>query len=271
MNRIANILYRPTENHVGVIYRCGRFHRFVDPDRWVFTIPWFETVSQETKLDMRTVQISLKDIYTREKIALDVDLKIFYLVDLRETDTERRIQVLRFPTELAWDEIIRTGINDVARNVIFVTKTFEEWTSQDGRSYLKQALSSALAERVRGFGILLNPRFGVNIVDIQPNEEFRQAMKEESVAKAIGSAAAIRLEPLMEQFSDKTKDKAFFTLILQIAAAVAKTGNAPDIIFPSPNDFSAGGISPGNGRDPLHPNLSGFPSTPRKPKSVAGD
>jgi regulator of protease activity HflC (stomatin/prohibitin superfamily) len=271
MNRIANLLYRPTENHVGVIYRCGRFNRFVDPDRWVFTIPWFETVSQETKLDMRTIQISLKDIYTREKIALDVDLKIFYLVDLREADAERRIQVLRFPTESAWDEIVRTGINDVARNMIFITKSFEELVTQDGRSYLKQALSSALAERVHGFGALLNPRFGVNIVDIQPNEEYRRAMKEESVAKAIGSAAAIRLEPLMEQFSDKTKEKAFFTLILQIAAAVAKTGQPPDIIFPDPNGFSAGGMMPRNGRDQLRPSISGFSPSSRKPKSVAGD
>jgi regulator of protease activity HflC (stomatin/prohibitin superfamily) len=269
MNRIANILYRPTENHVGVIYRCGRFNRFVDPDRWTFILPWFESISQEVKLDMRTVQIALKDIYTCERIAVDVKLKIFYFVDLREVDVERRIQVLRFPTETAWDEIVRTGVNDVARNVIFITKSFDELVTHDGRSYLKQALSSALAERVHGFGILLNPRFGVNIVDIQPNEEFRQAMKEESVAKAIGSAAAIRLEPLMEQFSDKGKEKAYFMLIMQIAAAVAKTGNAPDIIFP--NDFSANGMKSGNGHGPLYPNFSGFPPTPRRPKSVAGD
>jgi len=271
MNRFAKILYRPTENHVGVVYRFGRFNRFVDPNRLVFTIPWVESVADETRLDMRTAQVSLQDLYTREKIPLDMDIKIFYLVDLRVVEPERRIQVLRFGSDKAWDEIIRTAINDIARNVIFITKSFEELISREGRSFLKETLSTALVERVRGFGILLNPRFGVNIVNLQPNEEYRQALMEESAAKAIGSAAAIRLGPLLEQFHEQKRDKAIFALIMQIASAVAKNGQSPDIIFPSTDDYPEGGVIQGNGKDSILPNLSGFPITSRRPKSFAGD
>lgn len=271
MNRILGILYRPTENHVGVIYRFGRFNRFVDPDRWAFVCPIFETFSRETKLDIRTAQISLTDVYTKNHIALDVDLKIFYLVDLREADEDRRLQVLRLPTDNAWDEIVRTNINDVARNQIFVAKDFAELITPEGRGYLKQALSGSLAQRVHGFGILMNPRFAVNIVNIQPNAEFKKALMDESAAKALGTAAATRLAPLVQGFVDQQQEKAVFALIMQIASAVAKTGEIPDVMFPDQNEHLAGGILRGDGRGTNFPSIPGFPPSSRKPKSIAGD
>ena len=149
MDRIANILYRPTENHVGVIYRNGRFHRLVDPDSLVFTIPWFESISREIGLDMHTARVSLKDVYTREKIAIDLEFKIFYLVDLRKVDAAHRTQVLRFSSENAWEEIIRTQINDISRNSIFISQTFDELSTREGQRFLKRRLSSELAERVQ--------------------------------------------------------------------------------------------------------------------------
>ena len=267
MDRIANILYRPTENHVGVIYRFGRFHRFVDPDHWTFTWPFFESFFDEVKLDMRTAVVRLPDVYTRDRIAVDVDLKVFYLVDLRVTDAERRIQVLRFPTESAWDEIVRTNINDVARNQIFVARNFDELVTQEGRGDLKQALSGVAADRLRGFGILLNARFGVNIVDIQPNAEFKKALMEESAARALGTAAASRLSPLFEQFLEHRQEKAIFALIMEIASAVINHGEVPDVIFPAPNEYPAGGITR-DGLGSLLPNVPAFSPPGRKPKST---
>lgn len=270
MNVIAKLLYRPTENHVGVIYHLGRFSRFVDPDRWSPIIPWIEWVEKESKLDMRVANIQLDKVYTRNNIALDMELKIFYFVDLRLTDPDRRIQVLRFPSEAAWEEIIRTGITDIVRNAVILTRSFEELATQEGRNNLKQALSFALAERVRGFGILVNPRFGVNIVNLQPNAAYQQALQEESIARMIGTAAAERIQPLFEQFKDQNQEKAFLTLVMQIAAAVAKNGQSPDLIFPNNGDFLSGGGIGGNGHGPLKPNIPGM-SPPRKPRSVAGD
>jgi len=53
-------------------------------------------------------------------------------------------------------------------------------------------LSSALAERVGAFGILVNERFSVSFMDLQPNEAVQEVLKEESVAKTIGSTAVHR-------------------------------------------------------------------------------
>ena len=268
MNRIANILYRPTENHVGVIYRFGRFHRFADPDRWTPVLPWLESFFKEVKLDMRTAVVSLQDVYTREKVALNVDLKIFYSVDLRAAAADRRLQVLRFPSDAAWDEIVRTGINDVARNQVFVARFFEELVTPEGRSYLKQALSGLLAHRLLGFGILLNPRFGVNIVDIQPNAEYKKALMEESAAKALGTAAASRLGPLFKDFADHRQENAVFALLMEIASTVLKTGDVPDVLIPSPSDSPAGGIARSDGLGSIRPNFPGLFPSGQKPKST---
>lgn len=273
MTTILNIFYRPPENHVGVIYRFGRFGRFVDPDRWSLLIPWIDSVEKETKLDMRTTHIQLNNVYTRDNIAVDIELKIFHMVDLRQVSPERRIQALRFPTENAWDEIVRTGITDITRNQIVVSRSFAELTTPEGRSNLKQLLSSSLAERVCGFGILVNPRFGVNIINLQPNEAFQEALKEGSVAKTIGSAAVNRIRPLFEQFSDQDQAKAFIALVIQIASAVAKNGQSPDIIFPNTNDFLAGSGIGNNKNGPNSPMRQKIQGTPRdrKPESFAGD
>jgi regulator of protease activity HflC (stomatin/prohibitin superfamily) len=273
MTTILNLLYRPPENHVGVIYRFGRFGRFVDPDRWSLLLPWIDRVEKETKLDMRTTHIQLTNVYTRDSIAIDIELKIFHMVDLRQVSPDRLVQVLRFPTENAWDEIVRTGITDITRNQVVVSRSFAELTSLEGRSNLKQLLSFTLAERVCGFGILVNQRFGVNIVNLQPNEAFQEALKEGSVARTIGGAAVDRMRPLFEQFGDQDQAKAFIALVLQIASAVARNGQSPDIIFPNTNDFFAGaGVGKSN-NGPNGPIRQKIQRTPQSgnPQSLAGD
>ena len=226
------LFYRPTEDHVGVVYRFNKFNRFADPERWMIILPFIESVPFEISLQMRTTAISLENIFTSDKIALNADLKIFYSVDLRKVTTERRSQVLRF-SEPAWDNIIHTAINDIARNSVFVSKSLEELTNQQGRAALKQSMSRILSERVSGFGILLNPRFSVNIVNLQLNDEFRKTLMDESTAKALGATAASRLAPLLKNFSDQKQEKAIAALITQIASAIARTGKIPEVNFPS--------------------------------------
>jgi len=272
MNSNAKVLYRPSENHIGVIYRCGRFNRLVNPDQITFLFRPFDTVKLESRLDMRTAQISLRNIYTFEKVAVDVAFKVFYQVDLRQVDADRLIQVLRFPTENAWDEIIRTAVNDISRNLVFISKSFNELNSKEGRATLKQTLSSEVASRVRSFGILINPRYGVNMVDLQPNEEFRQALMQASAAEALGLAAASRLKPLADQFIEQNQEKALIVLLMNIASAVAKNGVIPDVIYPTPNEYLNSDISKGNGKQgSIMTTIQKFPSSDRKPKSLAGD
>jgi hypothetical protein len=230
-------------------------------------------VEKETKLDMRTTHIQLNDVYTRDNIAIDLELKIFHMVDLRQVSPDRLIQVLRFPTENAWDEIVRTGITDITRNQVVVSRCFAELTSLEGRSNLKQLLSFTLAERVRDFGILVNARFGVSIINLQPNEAFQEALKEGSVARTVGDAAVDRIRPLFEHLSDQDQAKAFIALVMQIAAAVAKNGQSPDIIFPNTNDFFAeAGVGKSN-NGPHSPVRQKIQRTPQSgnPQSLAGD
>jgi hypothetical protein len=107
-------------------------------------------------------------------------------------------------------------------------------------------------------------------MNLQPNEAFQQALQEGSAAKAIGSAAAERIRPMLEQFKDQDQQKAFLTLVMQVAAAVAKNGQSPDILFPSTDHSLAGGGLSGRRYNPVEPNLPRIRSD-GKPKSIAGD
>lgn len=271
MTTMMNFLYRPPENHVGVIYsKWGRFKRFAGPNEWTPVFPVIEFIAREVRLDMRTAKITLENVLTRDQVAITLEMKIFYWVDVRQTSEDRKVQVLHFENDTPWDEIVKTGITDLARNVIVISRTFDELSTGAGLAYLKQALSGALALRVRGFGILMN-RFAVSIMSLQPNETFQQALQERSAAKAFGNAAADRIRPVFEQFKDQDQKKAFLTLIMQIAAAVAKNGQSPDIMFPTWDDFLPGISIGGNGQGPMNSNLRRISSPPRRPDSVAGD
>jgi len=215
---------------------------------------------------MRTAKITLENVLTRDRVAVDLEMKIFYWVDVRQASKDRRIQILRFENDAPWDEIVKTGITDLVRNVIVISRTFDELATDAGLSYLKQALSGALAQRVQAFGILMN-RFAVSIMSLQPNKVFLQALQERSAARALGNAAADRVRPIFEQFNDQDQRKAFLTLLMQIASAVAKNGQSPDIMLPNLDDFLLGG----NGQAPTNSNMRRVSPSPRRPDSVAGD
>lgn len=269
MTRLMNIFYRPTENHVGVIYsRWGKFKRFAQPDQWTL-LSSFERLEKEVRLDMRTAILRLENVLTRDKVAIDIDMKIFYSVDVRQVHADRLIQVLRFGSESAWEEIVKTGVTDIARNVTVISHSFEDLATPDGRAYLKRALSSELAHRAQAFGILVG-RYAVSIMNLQPNETFQQALQEGSAAKAIGSAAAERIRPMLEQFKDQDQQKAFLALLMQIASAVAKNGESPDILFPNNEQSLSGGGLSGRRHSPIEPTMPRI-SPDRKPRSVAGD
>jgi hypothetical protein len=107
-------------------------------------------------------------------------------------------------------------------------------------------------------------------MNLQPNKTFQQALQEGSAAKAIGSAAAERIRPMLEQFTDQDQQKAFLTLLMQVASAVAKTGESPDILLPNSEQVLPGGGFSGRRHSPIEPTMPRI-SPDRKPKSIAGD
>jgi len=60
--------YRPPENHLAVIYRWDRFYGFLNPDRWTVLIPHIFSIQQEINLGKRTALLTLKDVYTKDRI-----------------------------------------------------------------------------------------------------------------------------------------------------------------------------------------------------------
>ncbi|MEW6402142.1 MAG: SPFH domain-containing protein [Chloroflexota bacterium] len=221
------LFYRPTENHIGVVYRNERFHRFVDARNVSVLIPRMEYVAKEVRLDARTAVISLKNVFTSDAIPLDVELKIFYRVDIRKTAMDRRLQAVRFASESAWEEIIRTGITDIVRNDVFISQAFERLNTQQGRAYLKRTLSSQLENRVRPWGIALDRHYGVNIVNLQPNEVFQKAMRERSAAPSFGEAAVERLRPILSALGAEDSNTAMTQLLLLVASAISRTNEIP--------------------------------------------
>lgn len=265
MTTVMKVLYRPTENHVGVIYsRWGKFKRFANPNEWTFLSSGFEEVTQEIRLDTRTAVLTLENVLTSDMVAVDIEMKAYYSVDIRKTSEDKRVQALRFEGDLAWQEIMKTSITDIVRNIVVISHTYQELATDDGLSYLKRVISGHAASRLRSFGILINNRFAVSIMNFQPNKTFQEALQEVSAAKAIGNAAVDRLRPLFEQFGDKNQDEAFHTLVMQLAAVLGRTDKLPDIAIQNSSDVSTGSRLPGDGHDFWGLNIQRNPHSRRK-------
>jgi len=255
--------HRPPENHVSVIYRNGRFRRLLPPQRWTFL--FFEEVRKDVSMDMRTAVIPLKDVITRDQMYVDLELKVFFSVDLqRIADPARRLQAVRFPTEDAFEQIVRTNTNDVVRNIVFASREFEELNSVRGRVWLKENLSREIGERVSGFGIVIGP-FGVNIANFQPNAAQVEAIKNRSAALTQGEAEMNRIAASLRTTQEVTRESTILNMMLQLAAAIAKTGQVPELVFPDENSVNnADNVSR---RIPNRPR----PENPIRPLGMATD
>jgi regulator of protease activity HflC (stomatin/prohibitin superfamily) len=227
---MTSFLYRPAENHIGIVYRSDRFNRLATPDRWTFLLP-FEEVTKEVSMDMRTAIVSLRDVLTRDQVLTDLDLKVFFSVDVRQTDPTRLLQVVRFVNDEAFEQIIKTNTNDVVRNMVFASRDFAELNSVHGRAWLKENLSREIGQRVRNFGILVG-EFGVNIAGFQPNASYLEALKERSAAYTQGLAELERNRPALTAAQELTREPAIISVLMSLASTITKTGQIPEIVFP---------------------------------------
>lgn len=253
MTKLNEIFYSPPENHLGVIYWRERFSQFVTPQQWTIVRP-FRHVFKEICLDPRTAQARLENVFTGDQIPLDLYLKVFYRVDPRQADRAQLIQVLHFPDE-AWETIVRTNIEEIARNRVFIGKLFNELFTLQGRQDLRHQLSKMIAERVRGFGMIINPLYGVAVINLQPNQTFLKALQDQSAAIAQSEAAIRRILPILDRLGQGNMQTALQAIFLQTASAIGKNGDVPDIIMPGTHEFPfISGIS-GNGHKPVEPNL----------------
>lgn len=268
MTRLKEIFYSPPESHLGIIYWGERFSRFVTPEQWTLVWP-FRYVFKEISLDPRTAQAKLENVFTSDQIPLDVFFKVFYRVDPRQANRAQLIQALHFP-DAAWETIVRTNIEEIARNQVFIGKSFDELFTPQGRQNVRHQLSRAIAERVKGFGMIINPLYGVAVMNLQPNQTFLKALEDQSAAIAQSEAAIRRILPILMEFGQGNIETALKAIFLQTASAIGKNGDIPDFIIPGNHEIPFGSSMSGNGHEPIGSNLQRV-SQSSKTKSIAGD
>jgi regulator of protease activity HflC (stomatin/prohibitin superfamily) len=216
------LVYQPPENHLGVIYRFGRFSRWVDPDEWEVVIPGLDKVMRPISLHMRRVELNLSSLLTQDRVPVVCELVAYYQLDLRRAREEFRIQALRIPSE-GWNSIIRTVLRETASEVIGGA-TLDELLTPEGRRRFKHMLSAELAQRVQGLGMLVNPRTGVSVQVLKPTDAVSQAMVDQFIATPLGKAALERVRPILKELDRQYPGIGWETLFLQWASTVVRDG-----------------------------------------------
>ena len=150
---------------------------------------------------------------------------MYYQLDLRLAHADFRPHALRIP-DAGWNRIIRSVLRETANEVIGTT-TSQQLLTARGRGHLKRALSALLAERVRGWGLKVNPRTGVSVLVLKPADAIWQAMLDRLAAAPLGEAALTRPRPILEELSQRHPTVAGDALLLELAAAVIKEGIVP--------------------------------------------
>ncbi len=244
--------YRPEENHLGVLYCFGRFSRFVPPDEWVFLIPLVYEVHHEVSLYMCTADLSLSNIELGDGLVVDARLKVFFRTDPRLASQENLLQVLKFQG-VEWSEMVKTSTEDIVRNQIFLNLTYAQMIDFRKNREIKRLLSKEVAERMKGFGIVINEGHGVMPVAIQPNQMYQDAVQASRAATPIGEAALERLLPVLDAMKKFLPENAQAALLLEVASKIVETGQLPEIVL-SPSSEIPISLSRGNGnghRPPL--------------------
>lgn len=233
---ILKYRYRPSENHLGVVYRLGRFHRFVNSDEWSFLMPYFETVKLESPLSMRTAEFELHKVELQDGLTVDAHFKVFFKTDLRLTPRENLAQVLTFEGRDWPIALIKTGMEDITRNQVFLDMNLDQLKELRKSRAIKKLFSSEIASRVAMFGILINEEYGAMLVNVRPNEVYNNALQKNMAAKHLGQAAIERLNPVLSAIKQMRHNDARAALMLEIASKVLEVTELPDIALYSSED-----------------------------------
>ena len=221
-------IYRPPENHLGVVYQLGRLWRLVDPSRWVFVFPGIHSVKDPISLYTRRLVVSLSDLLTQDQVPVDCELIVFYRLDLRLADADFLSEALHIPAE-GWKSVIKTVVQESANEVIGGI-TSPQLLTPCGRNRFRQILNALLAERVQSFGVVISRQTGVSLQMLKPSELIWQAMRERLAAVSLGEAALARVLPMLQELSRQHPDVGLEALLLEWAAVMVKEGAVPQVL-----------------------------------------
>lgn len=221
-------IYRPPEDHLGVVYQLGRLWRLVDPNRWIFVAPGIHSVKDPISLYTRRLVVSLSDLLTQDQVPVDCELIVFYRLDLRLADADFLSEALQFSAE-GWNSVIKTVVQESANEVVG-SITSQQLLTPSGRKRFRQILNALLAERVRRFGLIIDRQTGVSLQTLKPADPIWQAMRERWAAVSLGEAALARVLPMLQELSQQHPDIGWETLLLEWAAVMAKEGAVPEVL-----------------------------------------
>ncbi len=215
-------LYRPPENHLGVIYRLGRFDRWVDPDQYELIIPGIDTVRRPISLYFRPITIALADLQTKDLVPIECEMLVYYQIDLRRAHPEFLAQALQTP-DAAWEEILRSQVQEIAGDLVRGA-TYREIMTAEGCRRFKNRLGRILSDQARNMGIVVDPQFGISIQAIQPISTVWAAHIEQFTAPMQGEAARERIRPTLEEIDKRYPGVGRDAMFLEWAATIAKEG-----------------------------------------------
>jgi regulator of protease activity HflC (stomatin/prohibitin superfamily) len=235
-------LYRPPEDHLGVIYRFDRFERWAPPDEWIVRIPWVDVVRTVVNLQIRQVPVPLPDLVTRDQVSVSCEVMVTYRVDPRDVDRGLISQVVGF-SKADWDGIITTTLREVAIQVV-ARMAFLHLSSVRGLRELKEALGTELSERLRLLGLVIVPRSGVTVQAVRTADAVREVLIQRYAAEPLGAAALARVRPMLTELKQADIDNARNALLLAWGATIVQGASPPSIVVTGAGDGRGNGHGP---------------------------
>lgn len=230
LSSIGSHLYRPPEDHVGVIYRIDRFRRWVNPNEWTVLNPWLDRVECEMNTRPQISEVETSDLETAEHIQVYAKFKVFYLMD------PRRITISDFQSTL-----IRMRTGDLNRVVEDTLRSLAQSTVMDmeldgllrhySRGHFAERLSKKLSDRLQPLGLIINPDSAVNVVELHPEAMVRKAFVAQFVANHEGEANYKRLQPIIDAARGRPAQEALAIWLAMNASTVARDGQPAGPVF----------------------------------------
>lgn len=146
----GRLFYRPPEQHVGVIYRAGRFHGLVPDTEWAFLLP-VDSLRPPISLAPRAVPFSSGDLLSRDGVPVECRVFAVYRPNPFEfPPAQRAYWVAR--REALWDQVVRRALMEATVDAIS-THDLRELRSPPGRHSLRQAITRRLQAELNEQGL----------------------------------------------------------------------------------------------------------------------
>ncbi|MEG6568851.1 SPFH domain-containing protein [Thermoanaerobacterium thermosaccharolyticum] len=164
--------------YVYVVERLGQFYKILEPG-WHFVIPFVDYVRAKVSIKQQILDIEPQNVITKDNVKISVDNVIFYKV-MNAKDAIYNIENYK-------SGIVYSTITNM-RNIIG-DMTLDEVLS--GRDKINAELLKVIDQLTDAYGIKI---LSVEIKDITPPDEIRQAMEKQMKAERDKRATILQAE-----------------------------------------------------------------------------